>query len=102
MPDPFDSILARRAVPQARTNLAERIIDAALYRKPLESFTMRGFWRAFADLFALPQPALVFACALAVGLTLGVTYIQDVQTVALADRELTVFLTANNGFSGGL
>ncbi|MGQ0526900.1 MAG: hypothetical protein ACT4OY_02540 [Alphaproteobacteria bacterium] len=101
MPDSFDSLLTQRSIPQARTNLAEQIIQTALYKKPVETFSVRDFWRAFADLFALPQPALVFACVLIVGLTLGVTYTQDVQTADLADRELAVFLTANNGFSGG-
>ncbi len=75
MHENLDILLKSRVVPEARSNLTQRIIDASLQDAPprvqakLEGL---GRWvQAFLDGFALPQPALALSLALLVGIGMG-------------------------------
>jgi hypothetical protein len=71
--DAFDRILKARPVPEMRTHLPERIIEASLktaQRKPNVAVSWAvNFW----DCFALPRPVLVMGVALVIGVVVGLS-----------------------------
>lgn len=66
-------VLEKHAIPQPSSNLAERIIDAAVSEmKPeIAKNIKRPWWKNFNNNFLVPQPALVLAFVLVLGIVLG-------------------------------
>lgn len=101
MPHKLDEILSRRAVPEMRSHLAERIIAAAQVKKRQGLPEWRAYIEAFADFFVLPQPAMVLALILFFGLTLGLnTGIFDFSQDAGA-QDLSSFMDIRDSFDMG-
>ncbi len=73
MYEQLDTILSRRAMPEAPYGLEERIIAASLRTQTRRSnqWSVADFWQGFSDMFALPQPAFALVIALLVGTTMG-------------------------------
>jgi len=59
----FDQLLRARHVPEAPSNLAHRIIEAAQNQPSSVPFHVKALakFRAFLNAFAIPQPAFVLA-----------------------------------------
>ncbi len=86
MVDDLDKILARRAVPQARSNLAARIIEASKAAEQSKGglrgwFDISGWVAGIAvwvdvlrESLILPRPALAMATLLLFGLMLGLYF----------------------------
>lgn len=71
MHDPLDQLLSRRAVPEMRHDLSERIIAAALRSPQRRPWSLQETLQNFADLFVLPQPAFALSIVLLTGFVLG-------------------------------
>lgn len=67
----LEDMLRQRHIPAARSNLAERIIAAAVPRPAKAGFDFGKWTQEFFESFALPQPALALGMALIIGLYLG-------------------------------
>lgn len=76
MLDELETLLRDRNIPEARSNLAERIIAASLQEEVIKvGPSLQGVERwlsAFLEGFAIPKPAYAVACALVLGVGLGI------------------------------
>ena len=75
MLDELETLLRDRNIPDARSNLAERIIAASLEDEVQTKPSLQGFERwfsAFIEGFAIPKPAYAVAFALVLGVGLGI------------------------------
>lgn len=101
MPHKLDEILARRAVPEMRPHLVEKIIAAAQVKKRQGVPEWRAYLEIFSDFFVLPQPAMVLALLLFFGLTLGLnTGVLDFSQDAGA-QNLSSFMDIRDSFDMG-
>ena len=96
----LDHILKRRAVPQMRSNLSERIIHAALQNEqqgcahlPAFNFDFSAWMGSFSRNFIMPRPAMVMGLALVVGVVLGV-FVQG--TTAVQEEDMIFLYVENN------
>lgn len=96
----FENMMSRRDIPPMRSNLSERIIEAA-QKTPQKlsgsSFSI-GFIQKGLEIFVnkvlLPRPALVMAGVLFFGLVVGI-FMQDMTEVPEEDL---IFLYVENSF----
>lgn len=96
----LEDIMAQRRAPEMRSNLSERIIEAARLnqqKKAAHMITISdiGEWvAAFAHNFIMPRPALVMALVMILGVAVGV-FMQDMTEVP---EEELIFLYVENSF----
>ena len=102
MLDDFETLLRDRNIPDARSNLSERIIAASLQEEQENPLHGVGRWlRAFAEGFALPRPAFAMGCALVLGVGVGV-YADRVSFLpSLTTDEISEALTVDEVLSTG-
>lgn len=101
MHNDLDTLLMTRAAPQACPHLAEMIIANAKPRAARAPRENQSLLALFQDIFMLPQPAMVLALVLFVGIFVGV-YAAPAQ--ALSDpngSELSSFLKIKDSFDMG-
>ena len=70
----LDALLSKRFVPEMRSNLEHRIIQASLKPDPDQDGMLRGikgFMEAISRNFVIPQPALVMTLVLMCGVIMG-------------------------------
>lgn len=97
----LEQIMLRRAVPEMRSNLSERIIEAARQNAqqqeahmPWSKFDFAAWLGSFSRNFVLPRPAVALGLVLIAGVMLG-TYVQNVSAVTEEDM---IFLYVENSF----
>lgn len=80
--DELDALLAQRsAPPPPRSNLSERIIDAALQSKPKRRSGFIQWLDSLTDMFVIPRPAYALAVVLMLGVVGGFYFQAPVQDV---------------------
>ena len=70
----LDALLSKRSVPEMRSNLEHRIIQASLKPAPEGGGVLKGiksFMDGVSQLFVIPQPALVMTLVLMCGFIMG-------------------------------
>ena len=70
----LDALLSKRSVPEMRSNLEHRIIQASLKPAPEERGILGGiksFMETISRNFVIPQPALVMTLVLLCGVIMG-------------------------------
>jgi len=67
----FETILKNRAVPQAPSNLAQRIIDQAAQMPVAARARQVGWIEALRESLIIPRPEWAFAAILLMGIALG-------------------------------
>lgn len=70
----LDALLSKRSVPEMRSNLEHRIIQASLKPAPEQGGMLRGlreFMETIFRNFVIPQPALVMTLVLMCGVIMG-------------------------------
>ena len=96
----LDEIMKRRDIPKMRSNLSERIIDAAQKTPQKASVSVPGLGlvqaalEGFINRILLPRPAIVMAGVLVFGLAIGI-FMQDATEVPEEDL---IFLYVENSF----
>ncbi len=102
MVDELDELLTKRAEPQARSHLAEKIIAASLEGRGQKSkaggFDLAGWFGALADEFLLPRPALAMAVFLVLGLFAGMNIETPTDEVG---EDLVSYLFVDESFDTG-
>jgi hypothetical protein len=89
----LDTILARRAVPKARADLAERIIHAAVSQiQELPRFNT--FRNEVLGMFAVPHPSVAVAAGVLVGIVVGM---QAGDGLFVLQQDWSSFLYVNEG-----
>lgn len=92
----LDDILRERFVPEMPSNMAYRIIDAAKPRGAVKNSTAPGFWRAFSEMFLIPQPVFAMLVVLVIGLGAGNYYTtEQAMTTTMASENFSSFITAD-------
>ena len=91
--DELDTLLARRAAPPPRADLAERIIHAAVSRIQ-ESPRAMGLWNELLSMFAIPHPSIAVATVVILGLVVGA---QAGDGLFILQQDWSSFLYVNEG-----
>lgn len=92
--DEINRLLSMRAAPpRAPSNLAERIIHAAI-SGIAEKQMPRNIWAEIGSLFALPHPSVVVAMSILIGLVVG---FQAGDGLAPLGQDWSSFLDINEG-----
>jgi len=91
--DELDNILNRRAVPKARTDLAERIIHAAVSQIQ-ERPRLNTFWNELLGMFAVPHPSVAVAAGVVLGIVVGM---QAGDGLFVLQQDWSSFLYVNEG-----
>lgn len=89
----LEVMLARRTVPKARPDLAERIIHAAIAQIPAR-LKPQSLWDEFLGMFALPHPSVMVAAGVLLGLAVG---LQAADGLSSLQQDWTSFLYVNEG-----
>lgn len=96
----MEEMLNTRFVPEMRSNLAERIIDASRHHQAQGESGFVLWIYTFRDAFVLPKPAYVLTMIFIIGLLLGgVSGFMDVSTASAADYS-DLLLTAEDVSEG--
>lgn len=91
--DELDRLLRQRTVPKPRTDLAERIIHAAVSQVQ-DRPRAAGFWNEILDMFVLPHPSVAVAAGVIVGLVVGA---QAGDGLFILQQDWSSFLYVNEG-----
>jgi hypothetical protein len=91
--DELNTLLARRAVPQPRADLAERIIHAAI-SKIQDSPRAMSLWNELLSVFAIPHPSVVVATGIILGVVIGA---QAGDGLFILQQDWSSFLYVNEG-----
>lgn len=91
--DELDIILGRRAVPKPRTDLAERIIHAAVSQIQ-ERPRRNSFWNELLAMFAIPHPSVAVAAGVIIGIVVG---LQAGDGLSALQQDWSSFLYVNEG-----
>jgi hypothetical protein len=67
----LEDIMKSRYVPEMRSNLAERIIDASKYHEKQGHKGFKLWFYSFRDAFLIPQPILVMSLLFILGIFAG-------------------------------
>ena len=90
----MNMILSRRAAPpKARTDLAERIIHAAVSTVQ-ERPRAQNFWNELMTMLAIPHPSVAVAAGVVLGLVMGV---QASDGLTVLQQDWSSFLYINEG-----
>lgn len=82
----MEEMMNARYVPEMRSNLTERIIQASRHHQAQGESGFVLWLYTFRDAFVLPKPAYVLAMIFVIGLLLGgVSGFMDVSTASAAD-----------------
>lgn len=95
--DELDTLLSKRAAPpRASSDLAERIIFAAVSAMPHHTHEdhARGWWDDLMAMIAVPHPSVVVAAGIILGLLMGV---QAGDGLAVLQQDWSSFLEINEG-----
>lgn len=95
----LEEIMNKRYIPEMRSNLAERIIEASLHHQAHGKTGLSLWLNTFSDALLLPKPAYVMAMIFVLGLLLGgLSGFVDVQAV---DSNVTdLVFTAEQVYEG--
>ena len=82
----LDRLMHARHVPEMRSNLAERIIDAAQVQQKQGRSKPASWLLAFNDVFMIPKPAYVMAVLFVIGIAMGVNL--DISSLVGAEEDV--------------
>lgn len=91
--DELNRVIAHRYAPQAPSNLAERIIHAAMMDVQAGGMP-RNLWAEIGAMFALPHPSVVMATIVIFGVVIG---IQAGDSLIPLGQDWSSFLDINEG-----
>ena len=94
----LNELMQARGVPEMRSNLAERIIEAAAREKSKGRSAPQAWWIAFNEAFLLPQPAYVMAVLLVLGIVMGLGF--DLSTTVEGETVSSFIYTAETVTEG--
>ncbi len=94
----LQDLMQARGVPQMRSNLAERIIEAAEREKSKGRCAPQAWWIAFSEAFLLPKPAYVMALLLVLGIAMGLSF--DLSTTVEGETVSSFIYTAETVTEG--
>lgn len=94
----LDDLLEMRTVPEMRSNLEYRILEAARQSAERNIDQRRSFWAALKDSLILPAPSVSLATLLVVGVWVGFSV--EVSQMVGADIESAYVQVSENSVYG--
>lgn len=104
MDDELEQMLSKRRAPQARSDLAEQIVQRALAQEGRGVGALRRLNQlatVFRQNFVLPQPGVAFAVMLLLGVWLGMSFDDESMPVSYGDEELAYTFIIDEGLNAG-